>query len=160
MSDLRKWRVAVSDALGSYTLSEPSVPKVFDPVEELSTQVFEGHMCLALTTRVLSTRGDTRTHCTYNASCAWTNSGRGGCRAWLSISPRPITPWLELRGTCRICPQTGVLRTKLMDQIQSHNPGPVQIQSPKSSLQSSWTKSMDQVHGPNPIQIRGPNPVS
>ena len=39
MSDLRKWRVAVSDALGSYTLSEPSVPKVFDPVEELSTQV-------------------------------------------------------------------------------------------------------------------------
>lgn len=31
--------MAVSDAVGSYTLSEPSVPKVFDPIEELSTQV-------------------------------------------------------------------------------------------------------------------------
>ena len=47
MSDLRKWRVAVSDALGSYTLSEPSVPKVFDPVEELSTQVCVLGVCMA-----------------------------------------------------------------------------------------------------------------
>lgn len=156
--DVRYWTTTALYAQRMVVPSVSSYPSC-GLLVGISTQP-EGHICLASTTRVLCTRGDTRTHCTYNASCAWTNSGRGGCRAWLSISPRPITPWLELRGTCRICPQTGVLWTKFMDQIQSHNPGPVQIQSPKSSLQSSWTKSMDQVHGPNPIQIRGPNPVS